>query len=516
MSRHVVEDQSATIALLDDPATHGGLPVRTVTTPISHVALAGDRAWKLKRAVRYPFVDFSTADRRRTACLAEVAVNRRTAPGLYLGVAPVVRRGGRLALGAVGEDPAGAVDWVVAMRRFDEAALLDRMAAAGTLTPAIVGQAAAAVAALHAGAERRAGEDGHTAFERIIAGNAEGMAEHAGLFPRAEALTDACRAALGRASRLLDARAKAGCVRRGHGDLHLRNLCLLDGRLTPFDAIEFNDDLAVIDIAYDMAFLVMDLERRGLRPLANLALNRWLDATDDVESLAALPLFLALRAAVRAKVAAEAEGGGAAAEARAFFALAERCLAPAPPALTAVGGLSGTGKTTLARALAPWLGPAPGALLTRSDVVRKALAGTPETARLPREAYGPASSGPVYRMLLERSERALRAGHAAVVDAVAARPSERRAFADLALRLGVPFAGLWLEAPQGVLEARVAARVADASDADATVVRAQAAYDTGPMDWTRIDASGTPESVLAAARAHLRERIPMEDPSCAP
>ncbi|MEX2647839.1 MAG: AAA family ATPase [Alphaproteobacteria bacterium] len=500
MPSPVVEDQSETIAMLADPASHGGAEVERIETHASIVVLAGDCAYKLKRAVHFPFLDYGTVARRKRACRDEVALNRRTAPTLYRGVAPIVRRG-KLRLGALGEDPADAVDWVVVMCRFDQATLFDRLAEGGRLTRDLVERAANAVARFHGAAERRFGADGTSTLAWVIDDNVAELGDEALLAGKVDRLARLCRAALERNRALLDARSRAGFVRVCHGDLHLRNLCMIDGEPTAFDAIEFNERLTVIDVFYDLAFLLMDLEHRSLRDLANAALNRWLDATDDVEGLALLPLFLGLRAAVRAKVGAVSARltGKPSTEPAAYLDLALGFLEPAAPVLVAIGGLSGTGKSTLARALAPAIGPAPGALLTRSDVVRKRLFGVAETEPLPHAAYAAEATTRVYGVVRARTDRAIRAGHGAIADAVHARPEERAAIEAVARDAGARFIGLWLEAPEPTLIERVETRRGDASDAGAGVVRAQLAYDVGAIGWHRLDANVEPERTLALA-----------------
>ncbi|TVQ51999.1 MAG: hypothetical protein EA355_15975, partial [Rhodobacteraceae bacterium] len=313
---------------------------------------------------------------------------------------------------------------------------------------------------------------------------------------RAAALADVARHA-----RLLDARRRHGCVRRGHGDLHLGNVVLIDGRPTPFDAIEFNEAIATDDILYDAAFTVMDLMARAAPPLAGAFLSRYLTATRDHAALALLPLYVSMRAAVRAFVAWRDDR--AAGEAR--LALATAALAPRPPArLIAVGGPSGSGKSTLARALAPEIGAPPGAVMLRSDVARKRLFGVAPEAPLPAEAYGAAAGAQVYRRLLRDAGRALRAGAPVVLDAAFLRPAERAAAAALAAAAGASFAGFWLGASEATMAARLDARRGDASDADAAVMRRQLAALAPPADWLILDADGPPEAAAAAARAALR------------
>jgi uncharacterized protein len=288
-------------------------------------------------------------------------------------------------------------------------------------------------------------------------------------------------------------RVTAGAIRRCHGDLHLRNIVLIEGQPVPFDAIEFSDRIANIDVLYDLSFTLMDLCERRLRPLANRLLNEWLwriaelpDASHE-EALALLPMFLSRRASIRAFVDAQAAAvsGADTARARDYQKVALSFLQPSPPRLLAIGGLSGSGKTTLALRLAPEIGRSPGAVVVRSDVERKRRAGIPPEQRMPAGSYTPQASAEVYEAFLARAERVLRAGHSVVLDAVFARENERAGAEALALRTGVPFEGVWLDVPKEVAQARVAQRKADASDATPAVVERQFGYDLGDITWRR-------------------------------
>ena len=503
-------DQTDTIGFLGDPRSHGGRTVERIDTHAALVFLAGPKAYKMKRAVRLPYLDFSTPEKRRAACEAELALNRRTAPDLYERVEAVVRRAdGRLALGGVGE----VLDWVVVMRRFDSDRLFDRLADRGALTPDLMRRLAEAVAAFHAKAARRPDGGGAAAMRTVVSGNLDELRQRPDLFPpeRVARLAERSEAALARHAVLLDARARDGLVRHCHGDLHLRNIVLHDGKPTLFDCIEFDEAFAVIDVLYDLAFLLMDLDRRGLRGQGNAVFNRYLEETGDLEGLALLPLFLATRAAVRAKIDATAaavqpdpsKAQGLEAEAAAYLEQAVAALEPPPPRLVAIGGLSGTGKTTLARGLAPGLGAAPGALVLRSDALRKHLMRVDETVRLPAEAYTPAVTQRVYAELARRAGVALAAGHTVLADAVYSRPEERAAIEAAARQAGAAFQGLWLETDLPARVARVDARSGDASDATAGVVRVQQGYETGDIAWARLDADGDPAAVLYAAKGML-------------
>ena len=512
---HIVQDQSAVAACLADPASHGGEPVTRIDTHGAMVFLAGARAYKVKRAVAYPYMDFSTLKRRAAACRAEVRLNRRTAPEIYLGVAPILRGDdGRLKLGEVDASAGAAIEWAVVMRRFDPAATFDLLAAAGEVTGATMRRIAEAVAALHEGAEVVADANGADPIAAVAAENIEEFGESPDLFPAAEVdrLHTLTQATVQAHASLLDNRAETGRVRHCHGDLHLRNICLFQGRPTLFDAIEFNDGLARIDVFYDLAFLLMDLDRGGMGGFANQVANRYLERTGDYGGLALVPLFLSLRAAVRAKVgasmAAVQSDPIARADLRAAavgnFRRAAAYLEPASPVLVAVGGLSGTGKTTLARGLAPALGAPPGAVVLRSDVIRKQLAGVDESVTLADAAYGPESSARVYAELYRRAAEVIGAGHGAVADGVFAEPAERARIERVAHDAGVGFVGLWLETDPAILKRRVADRHGDASDAGVAVVDRQLAYRLGPIGWHRIDAADDKHRILAAARETVR------------
>jgi predicted kinase len=307
---------------------------------------------------------------------------------------------------------------------------------------------------------------------------------------------------------LLRSRGLGGYVRHCHGDLHLRNIVEIDGKPILFDAIEFDDSLATIDVLYDLAFLLMDLGKRDLTVHANAVLNAYLDhegSTANLIGLVALPPFLATRAAIRAKVELLRAKTGAAEKAeatrrgaRTYFDLAGSFLAPILPRLIGIGGLSGSGKSAISRAIGPYIGAFPGAVHIRSDVERKRFFGIAPTESLPQSAYAPGVSEEVYAICRKRALMALAGGHSVIVDAVHARQEEREALSTLAAKAGVPFTGLWLEAPSEVMRERVATRTRDVSDATPQVVNAQLSYEIGSQNFEMIDASLPFEQVVAA------------------
>ena len=510
--------QAEVFGFLADPASYGLPPGERVTRIDTHAAsvfLAGERALKVKRAVRFPFLDYATLEKRKTACEAELAVNAPAAPQIYRGVVAITREAdGRLAIAAQGEP----VEWAVEMRRFDETKTLDRLA--GEIGPPLAQALGRAVAAAHARAPIAAAGPWLAALKDYLDQNRTAFAEMPELFApdEAAALDRASRAAYARLIPLLEARGRLGRVRRGHGDLHLGNIVLIGGRPVIFDAIEFDPLIATGDVLYDLSFLLMDLCERGNLQAANAVFNAYLAESrciDDLDGLSALPFFLSLRAAIRAKViaarierAAAAKRRALADQARAYFAFAQAAIAPpaAAAASIAVGGLSGTGKSGLARTLAALVPPLPGAVVLRSDVERKALFGFAESERLPPAAYAAPVNEAVYRIVLDKARRIVAAGHSVVVDAVFARAEERTALAEAIKPASLH--GLFLTAPLSLRLSRLGGRAgggrgSDASDADERVARLQESYDLGRLEWRIIDASGTPAQTLARARDAL-------------
>lgn len=502
-------DQAEAITYFLDPEQHGGAEVTHVQTHGAHVFLADEMAYKIKRAVAYDYMDFSTLERRHAMLARELELNRPAAPGIYLDVVPLARsEGGVLSLGGNGS----VVEWVLRMARFPAEDELSAIADRGALTDPLAARIGEAVQSYHAAAPLRQAPGAQLMADILTELETAFDGMETALGPeRIATFRTTARAAHERVAPLLDRRATSGHVRRCHGDLYLDNIVMLDGRPVPFDALEFDETLGTCDVLYDLAFLLMDLRHRGLDRAACIARDAWLFAADTTEDAgtAALPYFLGVRAAIRAMV--EVQTGRAAgdparhdAEARRYLDDALRDFAPPPPRLLVVGGLSGTGKTTLARALAPLLAPSPGAVHLRSDLERKRLAGVDPLERLPAEAYAGASSHAVYDRLVTRADTLLAAGQSVVLDATWLAPAERAQLDTQAERRGVPLAALWLEADTATLQDRVTKRRNDASDADAAVVYLQARQARAPAGWLHVDASGDADETLCNARKALQ------------
>lgn len=502
-------EQAAVVAFLGSVTAYASRPSEVVRyeTHGAYVFAAGEDVYKIKRAVRFPYMDFSTLAKREAVIRNELEINRRLAPELYLGVTPVTRDAeGGLQLGGGGIP----IEWALHMRRFRDDDLLAAIAGRGAFDRTLQIAVADCVRRSHEQADVVAGGDGAGRLGRVIAQVADGLDAEGAVLPAedCQSFRKMATAAARHVAPLLDRRAREGRVRRCHGDLHIGNIVVWQGRPLLFDALEFSEELARIDTLYDLAFLLMDLDASGNRGAANVILNRYLLLADppEVDGLAALPLFLAVRAGIRAMVGAERarqeEGERRQHDtesARSYLQQALRYLDPEKPRLVAIGGFSGTGKSTLAAALALILGAAPGALHVRADAERKAMFGVPETARLPVASYTPATSQRVYAAMMEKARRALGAGHSVVMDAVFSQPEERAAAAAVAREAGVPLSALWLTAPHDVLLSRVESRHRDASDATSAVVEAQLARGAGALDWTEVVASGSAGDTLAAA-----------------
>ncbi len=474
----VPADPSAELAdALRSPACypHAVGPVERIETHISFVFLAGEHAYKIKKPLSLPFLDFSSLAARRRSCDEEVRLNRRTAPQLYLGVVPITGSVDAPRIGGAG----AAIEYAVHMRRFPQEALLDRLASSGALRPEHVDSLAAAVARLHAEAPQAAAASPYGTPERALAdalANFDALAS-----PDADAggrLLASVRHWTMRNHRLLAPclaqRRVEGFVRECHGDLHLANVVLLDGDAIPFDAIEFDPALRWIDAMSEVAFPWMDLQHHRLPALAARFLDAYLEASGDYRGVVLLRFFAVYRAMVRAKVAALRARELAAddprrapirADVEAHLALAARLARTGRPALVLMQGVSGSGKTTLAQRLLEALG----AIRLRSDVERKRRHGLAALDRRPAAPGGGLYTGRedelTYARLADLAAPLLAAGYPVIVDATFLRRARRDAFRALASAAGASFTLIACEAPLASVRARLAERTRDGTDA---------------------------------------------------
>jgi aminoglycoside phosphotransferase family enzyme/predicted kinase len=520
----MADDQTETIAFLTAAATHGvNSPPEVIETHISLVALAGNRAYKLKKALKLPYVDFSTPAIREATCRKEVALNGQTAPGLYVGVRRITRRNnGSLEWNG----PGSLVDSVVEMQRFEQELLFDRMAQAGRLTTELMTETARMIASFHREAPVVATGEGATNIAAVLDINDAGFATSHVFAPvEVERLGQKLRAAVERHAGLLDERARNGRLRRCHGDLHLRNLFLMNSKPCLFDCIEFNDAIATVDVLYDLAFLLMDLWHRGFEDLSNLVMNRYLDVTDDEDGFCLIPLFMAMRAAVRAHVTAtqaeepRQDTERLKLEAKRYFELAHALLEDQAPKLIAIGGFSGSGKTTVADHLASRIGVGSGARVIESDRVRKALHGVSAETRLSPEAYGFETSETVYREMARHAALILAQGGSVVADAVFDIAFNRQRIEEVANASGAVFCGFWLDVEPAVLMERVLSRKSGPSDADQKVLAAQLARQTRSVDgieWRKLDGAAPLHQligdILQSVEPAASARAPLEAP----
>lgn len=434
-------------------------------THISAVLLAGDHAFKFKKPVDFGFVDFTTLDRRRHFCEREVELNRRFAPTLYEGVETITA-----------DDGSTPVEYAVRMRRFARSATLDRLVLANAVAADEIGAFADGLAAFHRTLPPQLpsspyGQAG-LACAQILATVAAPLSAH--LAPQFAAEV---AAEVERLHDVLAARHASGHVRDCHGDLHLSNIVRFDGRLVAFDCIEFNDELRIIDTLSDAAFLLMDLDHYAASQLGNVFFNRYLEASDAYDGLAVLPLYLAYRSLIRAKVAVLGKAADAHARAVTHVALAQRYLRPrGRPGLVITHGLSGSGKSHAARRLAN----GPGFLHLRSDIERRRLGGLAPTApshsELDGGIYTAAHGRATYARLAELARCALTAGFSVIVDAAFLTRAQRAPFRLLARTQGVPFHVLGCSAPRPLLEQRIVDRHRagdDPSEATLAVLAAQ-------------------------------------------
>lgn len=477
--------QQILVSRLADPAFHGPhcRAVRLIETHISFVILTGTFAFKIKKAVALGFLDFRRLSSRRFFCQEEIRLNRRLAPSIYLEVVAITGTPETPRLGGDGQ----AIEYAVRMREFPQHALLSAVVARGALTVDHVDRLAAAIAAFHHAARPAFP---HTRFgtpSDVLALARENFDD---LAPRVESpvlqrilssLRDWTEHEQTRLAAILDARRHHGFVRECHGDLHLGNIALVGNVPTAFDCIEFNERMRWSDVMSDVAFLTMDLEANGRVDLADRFLNRYLEDSGDYEGLALLPFFVVYRAMVRAKVAMlqaaqhadPAARAAQVASAARFMRRAVRTARRPAPALVVTHGFSGSGKTSVARALSARVQ----GIHIRADVERRRLFGVDKLARtgatLAAGIYSAEATRRTYDRLAVLARAVWTAGYVPIVDAAFLTRRQRERFRSIAAAAGIPFVILDCTAPVPTLLDRISARSAradDASEADADVL----------------------------------------------
>ncbi len=497
----MTSDQNEVISFLENPASYP-FPVERVEKIETHGAIifiADKQVYKIKKAVNFSYMDFSTLEQRQKVCNHEIEINRKHAPGIYIDTIPITREhDGSLQIKGNGTP----VEWAVHMNSFKQSEILANLADNNLITSDLINQLARVIADYHSCAPTSHHIDIVANLADLISDLEKIFTEHSAIFGNdGKTFSQIAKQQLEQSSTSLKYRAEHGYIRRCHGDLHLQNIVLINNKPVLFDAIEFDEDIATIDIFYDLAFLLMDLKQRGLKQAANQLFNRYLFhkwTTPNLEGLKAMPLFLACRAAIRAMVHAqqshqknEPEKRTLISSAKQYMSSALNYLETTPPQLIAIGGLSGTGKSTLAAALAPSIGNTPGAVHLRSDLERKNMFEVEETEHLPPQLYTAEVNEKVYNILLNKAELALKAGHSVIVDAVFRQKENRDAIQALAKKLNIPFSGIWLQAPEETMFSRVDNRKGDASDAKSDTVKKQLASETGDITWNKINASGS-------------------------
>ena len=463
------------------------LRAQVVETHISWVLLGAETAYKIKKPVRLPFVDYSTAEARRHFCEEEVRLNRRLAAPLYLGVSRITGTSRTPSL----DGPGPTLDHAVRMKRFADGALFCERLDAGLLEAAQVDALAQLLAGFHASAPMADAGNGLATPQRRK-GSALAALEGASAIATPHehdelgGWIETQSAAL---APLWKARRAAGFVRECHGDLHLGNILVHEGGVLAFDCIEFDAALRWIDVIDDIAFPVMDFASRGRADFAWALLNGWLDRTGDHGSLAALRFAAVYRALVRSQVE-RLRGQGRAAQSRRYLEAALQWMMPAAPRLVITHGLPGSGKTFQSQRMLE----TEGAVRLRSDVERKRLFGLSmldDSRSRGMDLYTQEATALTYAHLFATARSILAAGFPVIIDAAFLRRSERGAAHALAQELGVPFAILDCDAPPEVLRERLLARQGDASEAGVAVLE-------------RLRASA--QALGAEERAHVRDK----------
>lgn len=513
----IVDSQEEVIKALSNPKLYPSKwGVKKVEMTQSHIAVlffAGDYAFKLKRAILLPDgTDFSTPAKRRLACVQEMRRSTVYAPHLVLGVKSVRRlSNGRICIGGkAGQE----IDTILVMRRIKHESILGNIVPSESFDRFQVMDLAEKLADLHQKAKTFHTKWGVESVQATIL-QAEQTLSCFSLFNRSQLnkLMKKSLEWLEKNSHLIALRQKAGHVRKCHGDLLLSNIAYEDGKFLFFSPIEYSEKLDSIDTLYDLAFLLMDFEMRGMRRLENMLFNYYMSYMNDMGGFPLLKLYQAMRAAIRAGVCAKKstiatgkEKTQALGQAKSYFELACHYMKEYQPVLIACGGLSGSGKSRVARELGGWMNPAPGAVILRDDVVKKHINGCKITQHFDPVCDTPAVERIVYEVLRQQAQTALKSGACVIVDALFYDEKERQAIEELAKQMNVPFVGLWMDAPLEVRIKRVIARQRNVSNVtQQDEVEKQTNLETGHITWHKINTDQTRQETVDEAVALLRK-----------
>lgn len=516
----ILEDQSDTIKALSIPSTYGK-NIKKVTMRGSHIALiffAGDMVYKLKRAVVYPTVDFSTPEKRKLACIAEMKRSTVYAPHLILGIKPVRRlKNGKIRIGGhLGEE----IDTVIVERRILKKHLLDFLLPSPSFDRFETMDLAEHLAELHTKAKTFRSKWGVPVLRNLILSIETTLGYFPELFNPAEvnSLTHASLDMMKQHERLITFRQKTGRVKKCHGDLSLSNIAYDKKKFLFFSPIEYNDNLDCIDTLYDLSYITMDLEMKGLRPLSNILFNHYMSYMNDIEGFPLLPLYQSLRASFRATVYAKTttllsgtEKETAALTAKQYFALARHFMADFKSVLIACGGLSGSGKSRIAREIGGLMNPAPGAVILRDDVVKKQITGLAPHQRFNKTLDTPAFEKVVYEVLYQQTATALRTGACVIVDALFSDSFQRKEIEKLAQKMNIPFLGLWMDAPLDIRTERVKHRKRNPSDVHKEdELESQLNLKTGKITWEIVDTNCPKDETMKKVTEILKKDLQLK------
>jgi len=466
---------------------HPASSFQVIETHISWVILTGAFAYKIKKPVNLGFLDFSTLSQRRDYCYRELNLNKRTAEKLYVDVVAITGTATEPKIAGDGEP----IEYAVRMRQFDQGDIFDNLQREGRLTPELLIELAKKVANFHQRLPPMEADSPLGTSAELLAAMLENFEQIRPLLgdsdsvEQLDALENWTRQKFGEDSRQIDTRREEGYVRECHGDLHLANITVFDGEVTLFDCIEFNDSLRWIDVMNDLAFLLMDLEFRGKKPLANLVLNTYLEYRDDYGGVALLVIYKAYRAMVRAKVSMltlenqslNSEQRNRLGNAyRDYISLARSCMQRSTPFLLATTGLSASGKSHVSAKVSGALN----LIRLRSDVERKRLFGLGplDASHSPPgdKLYSPDATWRTYQRLATLAGQLLAAGVPVIVDAACLKRQERNLLAGVAREQGVPFALVHCEAPESQRLAWIRKRSGDASEATEALMDIQKSW----------------------------------------